>query len=126
MSEAYITAIRCAIRDKVLTRMPCEICGITGRKSMSNGVLSSIVHAHHDDYNKPLEVRWLCKAHHKKWHSYRRPIRSPELEGLIGTRVYQWALEQIALEIGLKEGKDKPTLRCWARGSIQVPGLFVS
>jgi transposase-like protein len=45
-----------AIRDGRLIRMPCEICG------------SVSVHAHHDDYAKPLEVRWLCPKHHKQWH----------------------------------------------------------
>lgn len=37
--------------------MPCEVCG-----SMKS------THAHHDDYDKPLEVRWLCPEHHFKWH----------------------------------------------------------
>lgn len=25
--------------------------------------------AHHDDYDKPLVVRWLCQAHHMQWHA---------------------------------------------------------
>jgi hypothetical protein len=45
-----------AIRDKRLVRMPCEKCG--NPKS----------EAHHDDYSKPLEVRWLCFKHHREHH----------------------------------------------------------
>ena len=39
-----------------LTPKPCEVCG--AEKAV----------AHHDDYSKPLDVRWLCQAHHKQWH----------------------------------------------------------
>lgn len=28
------------------------------------------VHAHHDDYSKPLEVMWLCRIHHKERHKF--------------------------------------------------------
>lgn len=45
-----------AIKDGLLERQPCEICG--NPKS----------DAHHDDYDKPLEVRWLCRRDHAKWH----------------------------------------------------------
>lgn len=45
-----------AIRDGKLIRKPCEACGDTN------------VHAHHDDYGKPLEVRWLCQKHHLEVH----------------------------------------------------------
>ena len=42
------------IKYKRLKREPCEVC-------------SSIPsEAHHDDYNKPLNVRWLCRSHHMK------------------------------------------------------------
>lgn len=45
-----------AIRDRVLKKLPCEVCGKTD------------VNAHHDDYDKPLTVRWLCPEHHAEWH----------------------------------------------------------
>lgn len=47
---------RNAIRRGELTRLPCEVCGTA--KS----------HAHHEDYSKPLEVVWLCRAHHEALH----------------------------------------------------------
>jgi len=49
-----------AIRDKRLTKEPCEKCGETN------------VDGHHDDYEKPLEVRWLCKKHHAEHHKQER------------------------------------------------------
>jgi hypothetical protein len=51
-----------AIRDKKLFRKPCEVCGINEQ-----------IHAHHDDYLEPLNVRWLCAAHHSQWHSKNGP-----------------------------------------------------
>jgi len=46
-----------AIRDGKLFKGSCEVCS-----SFQN------IHAHHDDYLKPLNVRWLCSAHHSQWH----------------------------------------------------------
>lgn len=46
-----------AIRDGKLTVQPCERCGY--------GVG---VHAHHEDYSKPLDVNWLCKKCHGQRH----------------------------------------------------------
>lgn len=45
-----------AIKCGHLIKQPCEICGCVK------------VHAHHDDYAKPLDVRWLCDEHHNEWH----------------------------------------------------------
>lgn len=36
---------------------PCEVCGATNAE------------AHHDDYSKPLDVRWLCREHHREHHA---------------------------------------------------------
>ncbi|WP_339119152.1 hypothetical protein [Halomonas sp. BMC6] len=36
----------------------CQECGATDLR----------LHAHHDDYLKQLDVRWLCPPCHKSWH----------------------------------------------------------
>jgi hypothetical protein len=45
-----------AIRDGVMERQPCEVCGDAKSE------------AHHTDYSKPLDVQWLCRFHHRKAH----------------------------------------------------------
>jgi hypothetical protein len=50
------TIVNNAVRDGRLIKQRCEICG------------NKRTHAHHDDYNYPLIVRWLCAAHHKEYH----------------------------------------------------------
>lgn len=35
---------------------------------------NTAVEAHHDDYNKPFEVRWLCRVCHRRWHKTHKPI----------------------------------------------------
>lgn len=49
-----------AIRAGKLVPGACELCGFSGTRK--NG--SRAVHAHHDDYSKPLTVRWLCRPCH--------------------------------------------------------------
>lgn len=44
-----------AIRDGELKRQPCFICGNEAQ-------------AHHPDYERPLDVTWLCRKHHKAAH----------------------------------------------------------
>jgi len=57
-------------RGQIVPR-PCEECGRSG--SASDG--RNTVEAHHDDYNKPLEIRWLCGDCHRAWHATHEPIR---------------------------------------------------
>lgn len=42
-----------ALRYGRLKKLPCQICG------------SKKVQGHHKDYNRPLEVVWLCLQHHR-------------------------------------------------------------
>lgn len=60
-----------AIASGVLVPQPCESCGVSGNQADGRNK----VEAHHDDYNKPLEVRWLCGTCHFKWHETNQPIR---------------------------------------------------
>jgi len=47
------------IRRGNIVRESCEKCGC-----------KTDVHAHHDDYNKPLDIRWLCSKHHREAHKH--------------------------------------------------------
>jgi len=60
--RAAHVALGNAIRDGKLRKGPCEVGGDCEGK----------VQAHHDDYSKPLEVRWLCKRHHEAADQARR------------------------------------------------------
>lgn len=46
-----------ALKEGKLKRGPCEVCG------------EQRVEAHHVDYDKPFEIRWLCRMHHTKLHA---------------------------------------------------------
>ena len=50
------TAVGNAVRDGRLKKQPCWVCG-------SKAV------AHHPDYDRPLDVVWLCQPHHKQAHA---------------------------------------------------------
>lgn len=53
-----------ALRDgRLIKRECCEECQSTHK-----------IEGHHDDYTKPLDVRWLCEACHKAWHRQNKPI----------------------------------------------------
>ncbi|MFC3167994.1 MULTISPECIES: hypothetical protein [Paracoccus] len=51
-------AVQRALSSGALQRQSCEVCG------------AETVDAHHDRYDEPLNVRWLCRRHHVKLHHY--------------------------------------------------------
>ena len=62
---------RALLKGLVLRRNQCERCSASG--SFKDG--RSLVQAHHDDYNRPLDVRWLCQPCHHEWHKNNKPIQ---------------------------------------------------
>ena len=60
------------LRGKVVPAEQCEACGVANQP-FADGRRS--IQAHHDDYNKPLSVRWLCQPCHHEWHKCNVAIR---------------------------------------------------
>lgn len=48
--------VKVAIRNGSLKKQECCICGNLNTQ------------AHHDDYSKPLDVKWVCTQHHQVFH----------------------------------------------------------
>ncbi len=53
--------VNTAIRSGRLQKQPCEVCGTTEN-----------IDGHHDRYDQPLVVRWLCRLHHAQHHAAER------------------------------------------------------
>lgn len=51
------SAVALAVAAGRLLKGPCAKCGTSER-----------VEGHHEDYDKPLEVIWLCRPHHNELH----------------------------------------------------------
>lgn len=56
--EQYLAklAVKAALKVGRLVKQPCSVCGDPKGQ------------AHHPDYSAPLEVVWLCDAHHRQAH----------------------------------------------------------
>lgn len=61
IEEAYFV-LQQARRLGWVKRQACEVCG------------EMKTEAHHDDYTKPLAVRWLCATHHRRLHPRRKRL----------------------------------------------------
>lgn len=51
-----VQAVSNALRDRRLFRQACAVCGAVD------------VEGHHKDYDRPLDVVWLCIEHHARQH----------------------------------------------------------
>ena len=54
--QAVYRQTKLAVRRGELRRSPCEVCGDVKTD------------AHHEDYARPVDVRWLCRKHHRMHH----------------------------------------------------------
>lgn len=59
--------LRAIKSGKLIRPSVCEVCGA-----------ETFCEAHHDDYNKPLEVKWLCKTCHENMHHLNEEYQSIE------------------------------------------------
>ncbi len=48
-----------------LKKQPCEECK------------NPVAEAHHEDYDKPLKIIWLCRTHHQRLHITKREQEGP-------------------------------------------------
>ena len=53
-------SLKMALSRGKLEKLPCFVCG------------SSDVEGHHPDYDRPLDVVWLCQEHHRQVHAIMR------------------------------------------------------
>ena len=64
---AYLT-VRESISTGRLAPESCEVCG------------SIPTEAHHDDYQRHIDVRWLCRTHHVALHARMRDVARERAE----------------------------------------------
>lgn len=65
-----------AIEKKIIKRkLQCEKCNYIG--VLEDG--RTAIQAHHTDYNKPLQVMWLCQKCHHEWHKNNKAVERKEV-----------------------------------------------
>ena len=63
--KARNTVNKAILRGQLERPKFCESCGSEGEPFLDG---RAPIQAHHDDYDKPLEVMWLCRSCHGKRH----------------------------------------------------------
>ena len=63
-----------AVKKGLIKREPCEVCDDLRSQ------------AHHEDYTKPLQVKWLCAIHHRQADDQLR-LRKQGLKKLLTDKI---------------------------------------
>ena len=63
--RAHDIVEKAVLAGRLIRSETCERCGGDGRKFRDG---RAPIQAHHCDYNKPLDVMWLCQPCHHEWH----------------------------------------------------------
>lgn len=106
MDEASIRrrawcAVARALDTGLLKIQPCAVCGRWN------------THAHHEDYAKPLDVRWLCAAHHLARHREIRATKVSDCASTMSNAILVVRFPDGALRYGTYQGSSDtpyPTL----------------
>jgi hypothetical protein len=85
--------VRAAVLNGLLIRGTCEVCGEENTEG------------HHDDYDRPLDVRWFCKAHHEALHKNGGPKPTASSNPLtpLGNRRQRFRSEQLNIRVTPEE-----------------------
>ena len=62
--------VRDALNQGLIKEQPCAVCGEVKTEG------------HHEDYDKPLDLVWLCKRHHSDRHLHLRMAKLKKTEPL--------------------------------------------
>lgn len=83
--EKYLAhkAVEGAIKAGRLVKRPCAICGT-----------NDLVHAHHEDYSRQLDVIWFCPLHHAERHAQIKSGNPPDISHLIESAIPAWTLRK--------------------------------
>ncbi|SRR6266568_2519485 len=88
-----------AIERGDLVRKPCERCGAT----------EPTVHGHHEDYDRPLDVVWLCQYHHLIRHNELARMVTFTVNGIAYTKFGWYGFEEHLNDFD----KFRDSVPCW-------------